>query len=169
MISLMAIFIWNLWKFMGINYQERMYSPLIFCARVIFAGPLVAQLGRTSHPNPHMQNFCSHQPICQIPAHFPKTPRSPERLSVRGPYARCFFRKFDFQKNFWYNFKKKHLHRAAHQKTPVRMSERGCRTFSQPLLFYFYDGNPGASILIKKWFSRQNLCEKFFEALRAKI
>lgn len=75
---------------------------------------------------PSWAELRTQTPICKIFAHTSpyarflltsrKPARSPERLSVRGPYARCFFLKLDFQKNFWYNFKKKHLRRAAHQK-----------------------------------------------------
>ena len=68
--------------------------PLFICARakaqsarVIFAGPLASQLGRTSHRAPHMQIFSSHEPIWPDSAQFPKTPTP--RSVVGAIPARC--------------------------------------------------------------------------------
>lgn len=88
-----------------------------FCARVIFRRPAGGPAGPNFAPKPPYAKFLltlAHMPgFCSLPEN---PPGRPNGYPFGAPYARYFFRKFDFQKNFWYNFKKKHLRRAAHQK-----------------------------------------------------
>lgn len=103
----------------------------------------------------HMPDFCS----------LPENPLGRPLGHPSGAHMRVvFFESLIFKKIFGIILKKS-ICAVQHTKKNSRSDVRtGLPQFSQPLLFYFYDGNPGASILIKKWFSRQFVRKNFLEA-----
>lgn len=67
----MMIFTWKLWNFMELSIRSEC-AHSFFLRPGGYTGPLVAQLGRTPHQNPHMAIFCSLKQPSIWPPIFPK-------------------------------------------------------------------------------------------------